>query len=364
MNKFTSGSVSVKIGILTFHRAKNFGANLQAYALNEYICKQNYNCEIVDFYPNNYGKQPVKIIRKILSKIKRLFIICKYRDIIKFNNFQSRNYILSPKKYYGDEDIMTNSPEYDILISGSDQIFNTTLTGNSKSFYLCFNNKAKKISYASSFGRTELSNEEYALINSELPKFSAISVREKSAGDIIEKETGKNSKLVLDPVLLLDSSEWNFKTSKKQRNKNYIFVYVMEVTENLQRTVSAMAGKNNLPVYVLYGCSQHSGIDGVTIKNIGPEEFLGYLRSASLVITNSFHGTAFSIIFKKRFVSVSHSTRNARLKNLMTLIGEKDKLVSDNTDVFEAVVDGNTALSNITPYINASKEYLLDALKI
>ncbi len=357
------GVNKVKIGILTFHRVKNLGANLQAFALNAYVNREIGDCEIIDFYPNNVGKPHANPVRRAMSSVKSLVRSCINKKEHKFSSFQRKNYKLSPKKYYGDKDIMSFPPKYDILISGSDQILNTTLTGTSKSFYLAFDNTAKKISYASSFGRTDISEDEYKLIEAELPKFSAISVREKSAGDIISKRIGIDCKTVLDPVFLLSKEEWSEKTVKANLPEKYIFVYAMEITEALQSAVGKAREQTGLPVYTVYGCVKQMGIDGTVIENSGPCDFITYIKNASLVITNSFHGTAFSIIFEKDFVCVAHSTRNARLENIMSLIGEGGKLISGEADINGKTVDGSAAARKILPYIDESRQYLADNLR-
>ena len=352
----------MKIGIVTFHRAFNYGANLQAFALNSYVNQMGYDCEIIDLYPNNAGRPSSNAVRRLLSSAKLFLLCCKDKRTRRFTKFQKENYRLSLNKYYGDADMNASSPRYDVLISGSDQVLNTTLTGETKSYYLSFDNKAKKISYGSSFGRATLSEMEYTLIESELIKFASLSVREKSGQNIIKERIGITSTLVLDPVFLLSKEKWNEKSAKCVLPNKYILVYAMETTKLLESTVKVMSERLGLPVYIIYGCTKRYISCWTVVEDCGPSEFVSYIKGASVIITNSFHGTAFSIIFEKKFVCVAHSTRNARLDNIMEIIGQQNNLVKDETS-FPEIIDGKEASVTITPYIKASKDYLMNALE-
>ena len=353
---------NLKVGIVTFHRALNYGANLQAFALNSYINQLGYDCEIIDLYSNNAGRPSNNVIRRLLSSVKSIMILCIDKRIRRFTKFQKDNYKISLEKYYGDVDMEEASQLYDVLISGSDQILNTTLTGDTKSYYLTFDNTAKKISYGPSFGRTSISDTECSLIDSELVKFSSLSVLERSGQAIIEQRIGAGSTLVLDPVFLLSKENWEKKATKCKVNGKYILVYAMETTELLNNAVKYICDSLKLPVYIIYGCTKRFVNSWKVVENCGPSEFLSYIMGASIVITNSFHGTAFSIIFEKQFVCVSHSTRNSRLENIMELIGKQDKLLKKE-DAIPEIIDGKEATIAIYPYIDSSKDYLMDALK-
>lgn len=352
-----------KIGILTFHRANNLGAVLQASALLKYIQDNIGNCEIIDYYPNN--AIPVKYtgLKRLLRYCKRLvlypFTATNRKRELSFKKYRKKYYSLSDKQYMGDTGIADVHFGYDVIISGSDQILNTTLTGNSKAYYLDFFN-GKKISYASSFGRKDISQEEIELIRSELPKFSALSVREQSGADIIKREIGIEPQLVLDPVFLLSKDEWRKRCNEKLKlPEKYIFVYSMEVSPILENAVSSIKKETGFPVIVVRGGGQPGLIDGVEDSTCGPEKFLRYIRDAQLVITNSFHGSAFSLIFEKKFLCVAHSTRNARLENMLHLINQDEKMICVQFESYNSkVIYGDKSISNLERYIDLSKNYL------
>lgn len=321
--------MSQKIGVITFHRANNLGAALQAYALSEYLNENICQTEIIDYYPNNAIPTKNTFLRKVLRAGKKMIggksQRDRYRGFEKFKEFTNLLHV-SSQAYYGDEAIEAAPPQYDLLISGSDQILNTTLTGNSKAYYLDFAQSTPKISYASSFGRTEISDCEREYIRSYLKDFRALSAREESGKRIMEQELGRNVELVVDPVFLLSKEKWE-KMAAPMHEEKYIFVYAMENTPWLVETIEQVRNDYNLPIKIVLGGNFQLPVEGIVDSCCGPREFLSYIRNAECVITNSFHGTAFSIIFEKKFVCVAHSSKNTRLESLLSAVKQLDKQV-------------------------------------
>lgn len=352
--------------MLTFHRARNLGASLQAYALNRYINDNIGECEIIDFIPNNNVDNRNNIL-KLLSKIKKILFFFQYLKDEKFERFRKNNYKLSENTYKGDNDIHLKNTQYDILISGSDQILNTTLTGNSKSFYLAFDKEKKKISYASSFGRENISDTEKRYINEYLPRFDALSVREKSAADILKERINATATLVMDPVFLINANEWRkLKTQVKVPHK-YIFVYLMEESVELKQIVEMAKKRFDLPAIVVCGGNE-TNINAKKIKNCGPNDFISYIDNAELVITNSFHGTAFSLILEKDFICIAHSTRNTRLENILDLCNSNGKMIKSlsdiDVDIDNYLISGIGCIKKLSQHIQCSKDYLIKSCKI
>lgn len=354
----------MKAGIVTFHRAQNLGAVLQAYALCKYMNGNICETELIDYYPNNSITNKTYGLHRAMHAIKAMLLYSKEKNKkLKANKFAefAKDYRLSQKKYYGDAEILANPPAYDVLISGSDQILNTTLTGNSTAFYLAFATDTKRISYASSFGRSEVTDAEKSLIRTYLPQFSSLSVREAGGADIIEKEIGIKPQLVVDPVFLLSREEWAAMATPRKDEKQYVLVYAMEDTPQLRKGIEiARRQFQTLPLKVILGGRFKFDIDGAIDEACGPKEFLSYILNAECVVTNSFHGSAFSIIFEKQFICVSHSQRNARLENLANIIGSKDRLI--NAEYYEELgsgcIDGSKAVQAMRGLIEASKQYL------
>lgn len=361
----------MRIGILTFHRAINTGAALQACALQNYLRTTGADVELIDFYPNNQIPN-MSYIYRVLRRLKRtIWISNNYRLEIKrqekFETFYKKAYKLSKEKYYGDNEIKDNPPKYDILVSGSDQILNTALTGNSTSYYLDFDDMAKKVSYASSFGGVDISDREKELIKNELPKFHSLSFREQSGKKIVSELTGIIGADVLDPVFLMDRRYWSDLSAQAMKlPERYIFAYVMEMTNGIKNAVIKAREKYNLPVIVVNGSGEINEIAGREDKTCGPIEFLRYIKDADIVITNSFHGTAFSLIFEKKLLCVTHSRRNARLENLLGYIDCVDKqIVSDAEEVSldRHIIVSDKSFGLLKPYVEFSRVYLECALK-
>ena len=356
----------MKIGILTFHREINSGANLQAFALTNYLNNCGYHAELIDFVPNS-GIDRRSLKRKILHLLK-LFIVRSARaeraKIVKFRRFQEDYYKKSKTIFYGDRELLNAKLNYDVLISGSDQILNLTLSDLSFSYYLPFDD-AIKISYASSFGRDNISDIEKWAIMKYLPSFKSLSFREKSGYSITSSLINvKEKNIVVDPVFLLTKDEWIALVKEKKMRKKYILVYAMEQSEWIEKTVDQVSSQfANYEVKIIYGtnCKLNTNIHLKSIKNVGPIEFLRFFYEAGIVITNSFHGLAFSMIFGKKTYCCSHSTKNARIYNLLQMAGEERKIIDSKNHKID-YVDGDFAYKAINHLILMSKKYINDSL--
>ncbi len=360
----------MRVGLITFHRAINYGAVLQAAALCKYINQNICPCEVIDFVPNLSGAPSSNALRRCLSygktAVHSVLYYKRNRKKRSFGRFSKKYIRLSPKTYFGDKAICSDPPRYDVYVSGSDQILNTTLTGNSSAFYLSFVKGGKKISYASSFGRKDVSDTEIEFIGRYLVGFDALSVREKSGGEIIERQIGRPCVNVVDPVFLLDGAVWREMSDRIKLRGKYILVYAMEYSEMMANAIEALKTAYNYPIYMICGSDSAQALCGEKISDLGPSEFIGVISGAEMVLTNSFHGTAFSMIFGKKLYCVSHSTRNARLENILAEAGQADKLIgaeTDKNDIVGKMIDGASGYENLLPNIDASKKYLADHIK-
>lgn len=351
----------MKAGLITFHRADNMGAVLQAAALQQYIDENLCQCELIDFVPNNlmHTKTFPYRVKKALVELRRMV---KKDRAAKFAAFRNKYYRTGSRTYYGDAQLAAKPPVYDILISGSDQILNTTLTGVSESFYLKPWKDAYKISYASSFGRSALSEDEYRLIRQEMPDFRHLSAREESGAKLLEKELGREVPVVCDPVFLLSKAQWEQMAQKPAMEGEYAFAYAMEYSQAMEAAIRKTMEK--MPVYLLCGSQSAQKLPGNKIDNCGPEEFLGWLLGAAKVVTNSFHGTSFSLIFEKPLVCVAHTSRNARLETILQHCGCPDaQVTSPADDVENKTVDTTAGYAALAPLLKRSKQYLQEAMR-
>lgn len=367
MKKYMNNKAS--IGIVTFHNALNYGANLQTYALQKYINENIGKSEIIDFIP--FLKARRNIIKNVLRFIK-MAVSKKYRLSIKrknaFLSFQKKHYNISDKRLYLNDECEEYLSRYKTIISGSDQILNTDLTSGCNFYYLPFSGNYKKVSFSSSYGKETLSNLDIEFIKKYLSDFDYLSFREES-GIKITKQLLPNKEMLLtcDPVFLLSKDNWLELINESDtvmENKEYILLYAMERSEHIEKCVSIVKAREKIPVYAIYGDDKITinGVD-VIIKTAGPIEFLKLINNSKIFITNSFHGSAFSFIFGKKAYICSHSTKNTRIETLLKIAKCEDSIYDDiNKNLVS--IDGQAGYRNIAnDIINRSKEYLHHSLK-
>lgn len=322
-----------KIGILTFHNAYNYGAMLQAYALQKKISTKNY-VEIID-YRNKVIEKQYKLIRPYQKSLKK-FIKSLCGDIIMFPlnlkrknvfiKFMKKRYILS-SKIKTSKDLDDIIRKYDVIIVGSDQVWNIGLTeGLSNIYTLNFDSKALKISYAASVGDASQINENIDVFQEKLKDINYISVREEDARDELSKIIQKKIKVVLDPTLLLKKEEWEELLDKgKYDEEKYILAYVVEADKEYIKIVNDLSQKTGLKV--IHFNKFNPGYNNV-LKNAyteGPLEFVNYIKNAEYVVATSFHATVFSIIFNKKFFIIPHKKTGSRVTNLLDKLGIKGR---------------------------------------
>jgi len=347
----------MKVGILTLHKANNYGAVLQTYALQKYLLAHNIKAEVIDFRPNVVvNKAQRSLINKMLKILSEpVDYIIKKRKQGKFNDFRNNYINISKTTFFGDEQISKNPPFYDLFIVGSDQIWNTDITHDSKAFFLNFVQKGHKISYAASLGKDDFSETEKKYIKEYLGSFEAISVREKLLQKKLNTEFSIHSEHVLDPVFLLDKEEWLEIASEIRLPKEYVLCYMMEYSQELiDHTKQVASQKNCTPLFISLS---NSSFSGKKLKNIGPTEFIYIFVNARYICTNSFHGTAFSLLFKKDFTVVRHSRLNSRISNLIELVGLKKRFLDDANHTMKEIEYMNPT-EKLRREINKSQEYL------
>ena len=324
----------MKCGIITFHRAINYGGVLQAYALQEYINKElDVDCEIIDYRCENiesmYKYRPKGLNPKALIKyLLKLPMNAKKKKA--FDRFVDR-YIKKGKSVYKSE-LEKENDKYDIIITGSDQVWGKSRIDVDHSYFLDFvKDSKKKVSYAASFGAKEIDNplmEEYKKL---LSDFTHISVREKSGLDIVKKLTDKNAIVSIDPTLLLDKEQWAQIASTKLKFKKYLLIYTLTNSKSIIDTARKIAKEKGLIIYnISDAVKEEKGIKN--LKAVSPEEWVGAFMNASYVVTNSFHGTAFAINFNKDFnseVSQAIAARGNRITDLLDLLDLSDRLINN-----------------------------------
>ena len=315
---------NMKIGIMTFQDANNYGAVLQAYALNRKINAYE-KCEIINYYNNYFHRNDrPRGIKSILLYFLHLRDI--KRKNAEFDEFR-KNYLKLSSDYIYDKDLDGLNSVYGVFVSGSDQVWNLFCSGNNDAYFLDFvKNNDSKSSFSASFGtmNPELDEKHLNYIKS----FNHIGVREKSGYEYLFKNKIKATK-TSDPVFLLNLDEWKELTNKI--DEEYILVYEVVNGVNMIDFAKKLSKETGYKVKVI--TSTNKPISGVeAIKNTGPLTWLSLFHNAKYVVTNSFHGLAFSLIFNKQFfielLSTSNSSSNNRMIEILDEYGLKDRIIA------------------------------------
>lgn len=330
----------MKIGIVTIHNASNYGAVLQAYALQK-VLSNKFDAKIINYANPLIMKelQPIRFglnLRDLYFSFQDILYFSDRRKILKkFQHFFDSYMSLTP--LYTASELMNNSCEpFDVYISGSDQIWNPHITKIVDPIYFCqmAPTIAKKISYASSFGNYCFNNQkELKIIDRYLGDYSFVSTRESGAIAYLKEYFGIKAYHVLDPVLLLTKKQWEetFSLMKQKQEEPYLLVYTVSNMINITELAVKLAKVLNLKVRVIgrWIKKKIGGVDYITMAD--PVDFVQLIYGAALVITNSFHGTAFCVNFNCPFISIENVKNPDRVQSLLSLIGMTDHIIK-NTD--------------------------------
>ena len=366
-------AVLKRIGIITMHRINNYGSVLQAFALQYIIEKMGFDVQLIDYnYPNifQYTRGVALPKNDLKAKvIKGMSWLHPYnRYDYKFQDFRNRYFKLSP--YYKDFDAIHQKViSYDLYITGSDQVWNPNFTKGDTTFLLDFAKKnANKISYASSFSCTQLGKEYEATYSELLAQYQAISVREWGGVELVKRLTGQQAVITVDPTLLLDDNAWKTVVSKRCRySKNYILLYVLSYSFNpvpyIYDLALYLSKKLNLRIVVLGKhpyLSKYKNVE--SILDAGPLEFLQLIENAVCVVTSSFHGTAFSVNYKKPvYAVVNGKNDDDRISSFLSDVSLDKSIISVGTPLETIPLDMNLEFSwNI---LNQKRKYSLSYLE-
>lgn len=348
-----------RILILTFHKKKNYGAALQAFALRKKI-EQFADSIILDFDFKDKFNIKNEIIKIIMLKNN----IKKKRN---FNKFYKRFFKLT-KKVRNKKQIEKECNNFDGIFCGSDQVWALDIVREySDVFFLNFNTNRNfiKNSYAASIGRENITDGEKEKLKSLISNFKNISVREESAKEIIKNMGIENVETVIDPTFLLSKNEYEeiFKLTKK--DEKYILVYMLEINEKIINVVKEVEKQLKMKI-ICFNNRNYFGENCECLPCSGPEEFVELFYNASFVVTNSFHGTCFSIIFEKPFISVPHTFKNTRQENLLGKANLLNRIYDDNKEVQSYIDDKinyEEAKENLAKYIENSIEFIKKSME-
>lgn len=364
----------MKIGILTMYYGNiSHGGLLQAFALQKTLEEFGYDAQVIS-YDYNYHKR--SWLRTMAHEIKRIpyYTLCfRYGD---HTDKKYREYMtmVPHSKYYTPDTISEIENEYDVIIVGSDQVWNETYCD--EAFYLSFaRDEIKKVAYAASVGKDFLSETQIKDLVAKISSFSAISVREKNLQEELNRSMRKPAAYVCDPTMLHDRSFWASHSNEKIVKGDYILLYILSPNERIIEHTNRFANKARLPLVTVpnVNCNMKNNettTGDIQAWSVGPKEFLRLIMDAECVITDSFHCTVFSLIFNKEFFCFNRENcgeaMNSRLKSLLKYCGVDNRLIASDrlleSDKFQ-IIDYSLVNKQIEEFAKESREWLKESLR-
>ncbi len=369
--------VKAEVGIITFHCSDNFGAMLQAYGLKSYLCNHGIDADIIRYEPlfltGRHWWIPYIPVGGALGCF--LNAMHGWRDhlCMKGSFFKARYNMSHFRKKYLIEGKQRKIVlpgqfkrlSYQYYIVGSDQIWNPDITVGLRNVYFgAFESRKKRkvIAYGASLGGEALDNTYDKSFSELLSHVDAISVREGAVIPYIKKFFKGDVENVLDPVFLLKKKEW-IKIENQPDIERYILVYATEFNSKLVDYAIKLSQDKGLRVVELKFNTDNITPDFLIDYTAGPSEFLGYIHKAEYIVTNSFHAVAFSIIYQKKFIVFPHSSRSARLYNILQLHGLENRLWHDGEEgQIDSWIDWEEVINKTTKNVQLSIGYLIEHL--
>lgn len=362
-----------RIAILTWHYHENFGSALQAYALQECIKEMGYNVKIINYRNLIYGKvNKFKNLSKIfINKIlgKKNFLGRRLRTSYSYFHFK----FFKQTKLIQDIRLLPSvCRHFYAVICGSDQIWAPNVFN--PTYFLDFvDDGTKKLSYAASLGLNKIENNLVPEYKRLLSRFNAISVRENIGAKLLSNECNINADVVIDPTLLLDTDKWVRIENKPflHHNDKFVFCYFLNDAHNYSESVKNFASDKRYKVIgVTKNTSDKKWMD-IVLEDIGPQEFIWLIHNADVIFTDSYHGTIFSLLFHKDFITFERFAnddaicQNSRIHQLSDYFEIKDNIinVTKRTELKLTPVDYNKFENNLKKLRNHSLDFLNNSLE-
>lgn len=365
-----------KAGMLTFHCTENYGALLQAYALQTALESLGLDVEILNYVPAQPHVKPLARFKHVVWNrcVRPLF--SGPQRASRTRGFRNGYLHISKDAYTTGDALQRAEQRYDVFIAGSDQIWNPYLTGRDTAYVLDFTQKPK-FAYAASFGCASLPRELMRAYQKPMQELKELSVREESGLSLVKQISGREAAWTLDPTLLMSRAHWNRLIVLPQQ-RDYILCYhmpgVSRIEQAMQTLVNDLHARKNKPILHI-GNREYERLlpTKKMITDAGPREFLGWIKCADCIVTNSFHGVVFSIVFQKEFYVLLDDlqsplrSKNTRVESLLSQLGLEERMVYLSTiqDVqwFQPEIDYQSAYTLLAKKKRASLAFLSRACR-
>lgn len=328
-----------RVGIIThYYNSCNYGGVLQAYALCSLLRKQGYDCEQICYDPSagSHARKTLKM--RIAGLISALLFKRKWKKRRSaFASFRER--IAHSKTVYTKDTIAQCAGEYDVFVTGSDQVWN--LKAYHPAYFLDFvSSDTCKLSYAASLCTDRLDEDEKALFQNSLRNYQAISVRERDAAELLSSLVSQKVHWTVDPVFLLSPAQWDELCADRIVSSEYVFCYFLGSDPGERRLARQYAAKKGLTVVTIPYVHQRVekemsadfGFGDIRLHDVSPEQFVSLIKYAQVVFTDSFHAVAFSTIYKKEFFVFERANEQkmaSRIRSVIESVGAQSRFCTD-----------------------------------
>ena len=363
----------MKVGILTFPNSVSYGACLQMIALQNTVRDMGHEVEVINYHNpymkaekhTNKGRNPWK--RAIKRQVRLLMHRRLYADFAQFERRQVTHY---PARAFTDKKtLVTLGRRYGAVICGSDQVWNPVITGGDLSYFLDFcGDGTRRVAYAPSFGVETFPDGFVESLTPELTRFYALSAREQPGKELVERLTGRDTPLVTDPTWLVAPAEWeSMATPHPAAAGEYVLYFVVNQSRELLERSKAFAKQKGLKLVVIGGnpITARKNTDPMVTyaPDVAPDQWLYLMRHARYVFTNSFHGTAFAVLFEREVYVQVPPHNGSRLRQVLTRLGMEHCEIRSGEELSDRGVDYAHARTVFAELKEDSLAYLKDALR-
>lgn len=358
------------VAYITRHIVANYGSVLQAYATQQAIKKLGHKPVCIDYFRTDELPENLVATRLSTSKwnknpLTKAFFMMTQKPVYSLADKRFAEYRkivdVTERQYHTEQELREELPQADVYLTGSDQVWNTVVCGElDPAYFLSFvPGDKKKAAYAASFGG-DLSDEQKAFIKPLVQSYSSISVRENSGVKLLA-DMGISASQVLDPTFLLEQSEWEQLIPKRPYSEKYALVYQLHPNKEFDRYAKEYAGRKGLKLYRISHCFHHAVRSGKFICCPPIGEFLWYIKNAEILLTDSFHGTAFAIGLNTQFIDVLPKSYSERIASILALIGYENRVLKDYNDY--SLSDSPIDYNRVNPVIAEERQASYNKLK-